>query len=121
MASTNGTTANVPEASHAAGTQPAQNTADQAGPHVVSPEGACKGCGRPVGQRIQTVSQVPFPDREKLGNPGPLGLLSFAITTFVLGLYQCGAGCVHFSLSLSFFAASLHPQVFVFLQLRHSP
>jgi len=25
-------------------------------------------------------------------NPGPLGLISFALTTFVLGLYQCGAG-----------------------------
>lgn len=42
--------------------------------------------------RTFTVSQVPHPQFEKLGNPGPLGLLSFAITTFVLGLYQCGAG-----------------------------
>lgn len=42
--------------------------------------------------RIFTVSQVPHPPFEKLANPGPLGLLSFAITTFVLGLYQCGAG-----------------------------
>lgn len=40
------------------------------------------------------VSQVPAPQYMKLANPGPLGLLSFAITTFVLGLYECGAGCV---------------------------
>ena len=39
-----------------------------------------------------TVSQVPFPQFQKLANPGPLGLLGFAVTTFVLGLYQCGAG-----------------------------
>ncbi|EEP78198.1 conserved hypothetical protein [Uncinocarpus reesii 1704] len=45
--------------------------------------------------RIFTVSQVPHPPFEKLGNPGPLGLLSFAVTTFVLGLYQCGAGLPH--------------------------
>lgn len=25
-------------------------------------------------------------------NPAPLGLIGFALTTFVLGLYQCGAG-----------------------------
>ncbi|TPX24667.1 hypothetical protein DIZ76_010101 [Coccidioides immitis] len=42
--------------------------------------------------RLFTVSQVPHPPFEKLANPGPLGLLAFAITTFVLGLYQCGAG-----------------------------
>lgn len=40
------------------------------------------------------VSQVPTPQYMKLGNPGPLGLLSFALTTFALGLYECGAGCV---------------------------
>ena len=40
------------------------------------------------------VSQVPQPQYMKLANPGPLGLLSFAITTFALGLYECGAGCV---------------------------
>ena len=39
------------------------------------------------------VSQVPQPQYMKLANPGPLGLLSFAITTFALGLYECGAGC----------------------------
>uniref|UniRef100_A0A060SY23 ARAD1A17248p n=1 Tax=Blastobotrys adeninivorans TaxID=409370 RepID=A0A060SY23_BLAAD len=40
-----------------------------------------------------TVSQVlgdtPF---YKIANPGPLGLISFAITTFCVGLYHCGAG-----------------------------
>lgn len=39
-----------------------------------------------------TVSQVARPEFMKLGNPGPLGLLAFAITTFVVGLYECGAG-----------------------------
>jgi len=39
-----------------------------------------------------TVSQVPIPPFGKLANPGPLGLLGFAVTTFVLGLYECGAG-----------------------------
>lgn len=39
-----------------------------------------------------TVSQVPHPEFMKLANPGPLGLIGFALTTFVLGLYQCGAG-----------------------------
>lgn len=38
------------------------------------------------------VSQVMNPPFYKVANPGPLGLLSFAMTTFVLGLYQCGAG-----------------------------
>lgn len=38
------------------------------------------------------VSQVHHPQYMKLANPGPLGLLSFAITTFVVGLYECGAG-----------------------------
>lgn len=41
---------------------------------------------------IHTVSQVPLPPYQKLANPGPLGLLAFALTTFVLGLYECGAG-----------------------------
>jgi Predicted membrane protein len=40
------------------------------------------------------VSQVLQPQFAKLANPGPLGLLSFAITTFVVGLYECGAGFV---------------------------
>ncbi|KPA44946.1 gpr1 family protein [Fusarium langsethiae] len=38
------------------------------------------------------VSQVYDPSFFKVANPGPLGLISFALTTFVLGLYQCGAG-----------------------------
>lgn len=38
------------------------------------------------------VSQVYEPQFYKIANPGPLGLISFALTTFVLGLYQCGAG-----------------------------
>ncbi|KND89319.1 hypothetical protein TOPH_06048 [Tolypocladium ophioglossoides CBS 100239] len=37
------------------------------------------------------VSQVYDPQFFKVANPGPLGLISFASTTFVLGLYQCGA------------------------------
>jgi succinate-acetate transporter protein len=39
-----------------------------------------------------TVSQVYDPSFYKIANPGPLGLISFALTTLVLGLYQCGAG-----------------------------
>lgn len=38
------------------------------------------------------VSQVPAPPFLRLANPGPLGLIGFALTTFALGLYQCGAG-----------------------------
>lgn len=38
------------------------------------------------------VSQVLQPQYMKLANPGPLGLLAFAITTFVIGLYECGVG-----------------------------
>ncbi|RFU24418.1 hypothetical protein B7463_g11919, partial [Scytalidium lignicola] len=49
----------------------------------------------PKPQQITTVSQVPFPPFGKLANPGPLGLIGFALTTFVLGLYQCGAGLPH--------------------------
>ncbi|MCO5603718.1 hypothetical protein L7F22_057869 [Adiantum nelumboides] len=37
-----------------------------------------------------TVSQVYDPSFFKIANPGPLGLISFALTTFVLGFYQCG-------------------------------
>lgn len=42
-------------------------------------------------KQIHTVSQVrsPIPG---VANPGPLGLIGFAVTTFVLGLYECGAG-----------------------------
>lgn len=44
-------------------------------------------------QQTQLVSSVrPGPGIK--ANPGPLGLFGFATTTFVLGLYQCGAGCV---------------------------
>lgn len=44
------------------------------------------------------VSQVYDPPFYKVANPGPLGLISFALTTFVLGLYQCGAGLVFYFL-----------------------
>ena len=49
---------------------------------------------RPVVEKPHqsTVSQVTDPQFFKIANPGPLGLISFALTTFVLGLYQCGAG-----------------------------
>ena len=39
-----------------------------------------------------TVSQVLDARARGMANPGPLGLIGFALTTFVLGLYQCGAG-----------------------------
>jgi len=39
-----------------------------------------------------TISQVYNPNFFKVANPGPLGLISFALTTFCLGLYQCGVG-----------------------------
>jgi hypothetical protein len=39
-----------------------------------------------------TVSQVPVPLFGKLSNPDSLGLIGFALTTFVLGFYQCRAG-----------------------------
>ncbi|KAK2811604.1 hypothetical protein FQN50_001946 [Emmonsiellopsis sp. PD_5] len=45
-----------------------------------------------IDPRQTTVSLVPNPSYLRPANPGPLGLLSFAITTFVLALYQCGAG-----------------------------
>lgn len=41
-----------------------------------------------------TVSQVYDPSFFKIANPGPLGLISFALTTMVLGLFQCGIGYV---------------------------
>ncbi|KAB8227290.1 acetate uptake transporter family protein [Aspergillus alliaceus] len=49
----------------------------------------------PQQAHIHTVSQVPLPPYQKLANPGPLGLLGFALTTFVLGLHECGAGLPH--------------------------
>jgi succinate-acetate transporter protein len=39
-----------------------------------------------------TVSQVYNPNFFRFANPGPLGLISFAVTTLCLGLYQCGIG-----------------------------
>ncbi|KAL6893224.1 GPR1/FUN34/yaaH family domain-containing protein [Trichoderma longibrachiatum] len=45
-----------------------------------------------AGPHQAMVSQVYQPTLGKIGNPGPLGLLGFALTTFCLGLYQCGAG-----------------------------
>jgi succinate-acetate transporter protein len=47
-----------------------------------------QGARKPQGM----ISQVMDPTFRKPANPGPLGLISFALTTFVLGLYQCGAG-----------------------------
>ncbi|KAI9147740.1 Ammonia transport outward protein 2 [Paramyrothecium foliicola] len=46
----------------------------------------------PPSKHQSTVSQVYNPGFFKFANPGPLGLISFAITTFVLGMYQCGVG-----------------------------
>lgn len=43
---------------------------------------------------VNDLEQGPKPTT-KIGNPSPLGLLSFGITTFVLGLYHCGAGLPH--------------------------
>ncbi|PGH06397.1 hypothetical protein GX51_02409 [Blastomyces parvus] len=40
----------------------------------------------------RSASIVPSPAYRKPANPVPLGLLGFATTTFVMGLYQCGAG-----------------------------
>jgi hypothetical protein len=53
-----------------------------------------------------TVSQMPAGPLANLANPGPLGLIGFALTTFVLGLYQCGAGL----LSLARLQAALTPR-----------
>ncbi|KAL2210922.1 hypothetical protein CC79DRAFT_1319747 [Sarocladium strictum] len=47
--------------------------------------------GIPPKPHQSTVSQVYAPV-SKPGNPGPLGLISFALTTFCLGFYQCGVG-----------------------------
>jgi len=59
--------------------------------HINGQGASSNGTGR-AGPQTFTVSQVPVPPFEKLANPGPLGLLGFAVTTFVLGLYECGAG-----------------------------
>lgn len=50
------------------------------------------GAAVPAVNYQHTVSQVPASPMSNLANPGPLGLIGFALTTFVLGLYQCGAG-----------------------------
>jgi len=50
------------------------------------------GVAAPSAAYRHTVSQVPAAPLSNLANPGPLGLIGFALTTFVLGLYQCGAG-----------------------------
>lgn len=43
------------------------------------------------GHTVDT-SQPAFPVyHRKIGNPTPLGLMGFATTTWVLGLYECGA------------------------------
>lgn len=75
-----------------------KNAADQVGnaPNV-TPSAAVQNNNHGVYYTDQSgsshlVSQVPNPPYDKLGNPGPLGLLSFATTTFMLGLYKCGAG-----------------------------
>ncbi|OJD15889.1 hypothetical protein AJ78_03907 [Emergomyces pasteurianus Ep9510] len=61
-----------------------------------TPEGASfeeNSKGGTINQRRQhTVSLVPNPSYRKPANPGPLGLLGFATTTFVMALYQCGVG-----------------------------
>ncbi|KAJ5086197.1 hypothetical protein N7532_010968 [Penicillium argentinense] len=48
-----------------------------------------------VSRQGRLVSQVPLPQYMKLANPGPPRLLAFALTMFVLGLYQFGAGLPH--------------------------
>ncbi|QUC23144.1 uncharacterized protein UV8b_07385 [Ustilaginoidea virens] len=64
----------------------------QAG-NPLHPDPANSGPGGAIPKPHQSmVSQVYDPQFFKIANPGPLGLISFALTTFVLGLYQCGAG-----------------------------
>lgn len=61
--------------------------------HHLPPTTADAGPGGRVPKPYQSmVSQVYDPQFFKIANPGPLGLIAFALTTFVLGLYQCGAG-----------------------------
>ncbi|KAK8922569.1 Gpr1 family protein [Metarhizium anisopliae] len=61
--------------------------------HHLLPTTADAGPGGRVPKPYQSmVSQVYDPQFFKIANPGPLGLIAFALTTFVLGLYQCGAG-----------------------------
>ncbi|EEQ32783.1 hypothetical protein McanMca71_003353 [Microsporum canis] len=42
--------------------------------------------------KSSTASNVLLPPSSKLANPSPLGLFGFAVTSFVVGLYNCGAG-----------------------------
>lgn len=56
------------------------------------PETAQINPGPRSGAHRSTVSQVYDPSFFKIANPGPLGLISFALTTFVLGFYQAGVG-----------------------------
>lgn len=74
----------------AAGRFPANSIAPRNDDVLINSGGADPAANVPS-RRNYTVSQVPFP-HHNLANPGPLGLLGFAITTFVLGLYECGAG-----------------------------
>lgn len=79
----------APEAT-ASGNHPTSQATDHNGSILLNPGGADPAAHEPS-RRTFTVSQVAVPQYH-LANPGPLGLLSFAITTFVLGLYECGAG-----------------------------
>jgi len=65
-------------------------------PALVGPESAAAkegeiNGGHAVAPGVIKVSQVSSPPVGR-ANPGPLGLFGFALTTFVLGLYECGAG-----------------------------
>lgn len=72
------------------GDHPTIQTTDHNANVPLNPGGADPATNEPS-RRTFTVSQVAVPQYH-LANPGPLGLLGFAITTFVLGLYECGAG-----------------------------
>lgn len=74
----------------APGHPPTSQAPDDHGGILLNAGGADPAANDPS-RRVFTVSQVALP-QYRLANPGPLGLLSFAMTTFVLGLYQCGAG-----------------------------
>jgi hypothetical protein len=66
--------------------QPQQANSQDINGHVAEEGRATEG-----ERKVITVSQVSHPLVGR-ANPGPLGLLGFAITTFVLGLYEGGAG-----------------------------
>ncbi|KAF3483876.1 Gpr1 family protein [Arthroderma uncinatum] len=42
--------------------------------------------------KVPIVSHASSPPFNKLANPSPLGLFGFAVTAFVAGMYNCGAG-----------------------------